>query len=360
MGDSRASLPSLRSAPWRTDDVWDLYAGIGETTGCARAGRAHRSRAWSRPPRRGGCRATRSVGAAPRRPSGGTCSASWRRPDLVVTNPPRTGMDARRDGRPRAAAPERVVYISCDPATLARDLTRLPGVPAREARAFDLFPQTAHVETVAVLERRHEVRRQRRWPRDRGRGRWRSGHRRGPDACRDAEPVPGTPVRQLLLDGRSDGARGRGGRRGGRWAITRAGERCEVEVVDERTRHIRSLAGGGEQPEDRRRSRPRCRASWSGSRSRPGQSVAAGAGVVVLEAMKMENELRAAAAGRGEGRPGAAGEAVEKGQVLVEFESAHLTHLATSVYLVSLFRFGPTGRTRIDTTRPTFEGSAKT
>jgi 23S rRNA (uracil1939-C5)-methyltransferase len=52
-----------------------------------------------------------------------------------------------------ARRPRRVLYISCDPATLARDLVRLgPGFRLTEARAFDLFPQTAHVETVAVLD----------------------------------------------------------------------------------------------------------------------------------------------------------------------------------------------------------------
>ena len=50
--------------------------------------------------------------------------------------------------------PRRIVYISCDPATLARDLTRLPRYRLTGARAFDLFPQTAHVETVATLESR--------------------------------------------------------------------------------------------------------------------------------------------------------------------------------------------------------------
>jgi 23S rRNA (uracil1939-C5)-methyltransferase len=62
-------------------------------------------------------------------------------------------MDSRVTAGLERAAPERVVYISCDPATLARDLTRLPSYRLRMARAFDLFPQTAHVETVAVLER---------------------------------------------------------------------------------------------------------------------------------------------------------------------------------------------------------------
>jgi len=74
-------------------------------------------------------------------------------PDLVITNPPRTGMDARVSEALERLAPERVVYVSCDPATLARDLGRLPGFRIAEVSAFDLFPQTAHVETVVVLER---------------------------------------------------------------------------------------------------------------------------------------------------------------------------------------------------------------
>jgi 23S rRNA (uracil1939-C5)-methyltransferase len=94
---------------------------------------------------------------------------------MVITNPPRTGMDVRVVDAIRAAGPRRVVYVSCDPATLARDLARLttpsalsdssflsdssaPSVstatPYRltALRAFDLFPQTAHVESVALLE----------------------------------------------------------------------------------------------------------------------------------------------------------------------------------------------------------------
>src|SRR5690606_23111073 len=74
-------------------------------------------------------------------------------PDLVVTNPPRTGMDARVVDGIAAAGPARVAYVSCDPATLARDLRRLGGYRLALVRAFDLFPQTAHVETVALLER---------------------------------------------------------------------------------------------------------------------------------------------------------------------------------------------------------------
>jgi tRNA/tmRNA/rRNA uracil-C5-methylase (TrmA/RlmC/RlmD family) len=62
-------------------------------------------------------------------------------------------MDPRVPAELARRRPERIVYISCDPATLARDLVRLAGYRIDRLRAFDLFPQTAHVETVAVLER---------------------------------------------------------------------------------------------------------------------------------------------------------------------------------------------------------------
>jgi len=132
--------------------------------------------------------------------------------------------------------------------------------------------------------------------------------------------VAGTPVRQLLLDGRSE-ALGVESAGGGRWTITRRGERCEIEVVDERTRHIRGLTGGG----GRGRGPAVMRAPMPGLVVRVqvevGQQVASGAGVVVLEAMKMENELRASAPGVIRTIRVRAGEAVEKGQVLVEFEA---------------------------------------
>jgi len=131
--------------------------------------------------------------------------------------------------------------------------------------------------------------------------------------------VPGTPLRQLLVDGRSVALAvdpvGRG-----RWALTRRGERWDAEVVDERTRHIRALTGGGEGA----RGPGVLRAPMPGLVVRvlaeAGQSVGQGAGLVVLEAMKMENELKAAAAGTVRGVRVKPGEAVEKGQVMVEFE----------------------------------------
>ena len=73
--------------------------------------------------------------------------------DVVVINPPRTGIDARVAAVLERAdpAPRAVIYVSCDPATLARDLTRMPSYRVVGAAAFDMFPQTAHVETVCEL-----------------------------------------------------------------------------------------------------------------------------------------------------------------------------------------------------------------
>ena len=74
--------------------------------------------------------------------------------DLVVLNPPRAGVHVDVTDALIAAQAERIIYVSCNPATLARDLKRLAPVYRIESlRSFDLFPQTAHVETVAVLAR---------------------------------------------------------------------------------------------------------------------------------------------------------------------------------------------------------------
>jgi 23S rRNA (uracil1939-C5)-methyltransferase len=77
--------------------------------------------------------------------------------DLLVLNPPRGGLDAAVPPQILAEPPRTVIYVSCDPGTLARDLRALgPRYTVREVAGFDLFPQTAHVETVAVLVRGDE------------------------------------------------------------------------------------------------------------------------------------------------------------------------------------------------------------
>jgi len=131
--------------------------------------------------------------------------------------------------------------------------------------------------------------------------------------------LPGTPIRHLMLDGASHALVVEPAGRG-LWAVGSKGERHDVEVVDERTRHIRSLTGAGQKASGP----PVLKAPMPGLVVRvavePGQRVEPGMALVVLEAMKMENELRATSAGVVKGVKAKPGQAVEKGQVLVEFE----------------------------------------
>lgn len=72
--------------------------------------------------------------------------------DLVILNPPRRGVEEPVIEALTGELPGRIIYVSCDPATLARDLGRLsPPFGIREFVGFDMFPQTAHVETVVSL-----------------------------------------------------------------------------------------------------------------------------------------------------------------------------------------------------------------
>jgi 23S rRNA (uracil747-C5)-methyltransferase len=74
-------------------------------------------------------------------------------PDLVVVNPPRRGLGARLDAWLERSGASAVVYSSCNAVTLARDLAALPSYRPVEARVFDMFPQTAHFETMVLLRR---------------------------------------------------------------------------------------------------------------------------------------------------------------------------------------------------------------
>jgi 23S rRNA (uracil1939-C5)-methyltransferase len=75
--------------------------------------------------------------------------------DAIVLDPPRAGMTPAAVARLARIAPARIVYISCDPATLARDLGGLiaAGYAVRSVDLFDMFPQTFHIETLVHLER---------------------------------------------------------------------------------------------------------------------------------------------------------------------------------------------------------------
>lgn len=139
--------------------VWDLYGGVGDT---ARLLAARGARVFS-------VDRDRTAIAWARERVGTGEDVTWfaglveetlhrlPEPDAVVVNPPRTGLVARVSAALNAWGESRpggrCCYVSCDPATLARDLTRLPAFTLTRVRAYDLFPHTSHVETVAVLER---------------------------------------------------------------------------------------------------------------------------------------------------------------------------------------------------------------
>jgi 23S rRNA (uracil1939-C5)-methyltransferase len=151
MGDQVRSYAVQQLGEVAGRRVWDLYAGIGETTlQLIRLGAKVESveqdrRAVAEAEARGPT-ARRHVGRVE------DVLRELHPPDLVIVNPPRTGMDERVTADLSRIAPRRVVYISCDPATLARDIQRMDRLRLGTVQAFDLFPQTSHVETVAVLE----------------------------------------------------------------------------------------------------------------------------------------------------------------------------------------------------------------
>jgi 23S rRNA (uracil1939-C5)-methyltransferase len=136
-----------------SQQVWDLYAGIGESTvelvarGAAVASVESDPRA---------VQLAEAVGpAGPRRINGmvEAVAQTLPKPAAIVTNPSRVGMAERATEFVRHSGAARVAYISCDAATLARDIQRLEGTyRLRQLQAFDQFPQTAHLESVALLE----------------------------------------------------------------------------------------------------------------------------------------------------------------------------------------------------------------
>jgi 23S rRNA (uracil1939-C5)-methyltransferase len=157
MGDLVRRWAVDQSGEVRGKHCWDLYAGIGETTAMlVERGATVESIEGDR----------RAVELAEKHPALRTSHLAQavagkvedligglRPPHLVITNPPRVGMEGRAVDGIRKAAPRRIIYISCDPATLARDVARLgSGWRVTGLKGFDLFPQTAHVETVLVLE----------------------------------------------------------------------------------------------------------------------------------------------------------------------------------------------------------------
>ena len=154
MGDTIRAFALEQLGPVAGELVWDLYAGIGETSDALVARGASVESVELDPA---------AVATAERGGRTGILRHTgpvedWvdrmSAPAAVITNPPRSGMGESVARELASRRPGRIVYISCDPATLARDLARLSsGYRVSSLRCFDLFPQTAHVETVVRLDR---------------------------------------------------------------------------------------------------------------------------------------------------------------------------------------------------------------
>lgn len=158
-----------QAAEWvaRVDpsSLWDLYCGVGgfalHCAGNGAAGEATRrvlgvevSEAAVRSARR----SAREAGIVARFEAADATAFALAAPreeipELVIVNPPRRGigpeLSAWLDGGPSRHA----IYSSCNPESLARDLAAMPSFAVREARVFDMFPHTRHLEVAVLLER---------------------------------------------------------------------------------------------------------------------------------------------------------------------------------------------------------------
>ncbi|MFA0849237.1 23S rRNA (uracil(747)-C(5))-methyltransferase RlmC [Curtobacterium sp. WHRI 8282] len=140
--------------------MWDLYCGVGGfALHAARPGRVVTGIETSAEAIRSAEQSAREAGLEGLRfaADDATEHALRARPDavpeLVVVNPPRRGIGERLSTWLEESDVQHVVYSSCNPVTLAKDLARMPSFRLRRARVLDMFPQTGHLEAVTLLVR---------------------------------------------------------------------------------------------------------------------------------------------------------------------------------------------------------------
>ena len=145
--------------------VLDLYSGVGGfALHCATRGRSVHGVEVSAEAVRGARESARRLAAV--NPAAvdvtftvGDATAYLRpeghaAPDLVIVNPPRRGIGPELCAALEASQTSAILYSSCNPVSLARDLALLPSFGATRARVFDMFPQTDHLEVLVRLDRR--------------------------------------------------------------------------------------------------------------------------------------------------------------------------------------------------------------
>ena len=143
------------------NELLDLYCGVG-SIGICLSGKAHRltgveivaraARDAEANARANGLENARFF-AADAGTAAAKLAAEGYRPDAIVVDPPRKGLDAVCIQAIARMAPEKLIYISCNPSTQARDVALLHeyGYEAVRMTAVDLFPRTYHVETVVLM-----------------------------------------------------------------------------------------------------------------------------------------------------------------------------------------------------------------
>lgn len=144
------------------ETLWDLYCGAG-MPGLSLARRLKKGGAlwgveWNPAAAAMACRNAAAAGLDHCRYEAGDARQvprHWPQPQVVLVDPPRAGLHGDLIRLLLRRSPARLVYVSCNPATLARDALLLsPGYRVTRVTPVDLFPQTPHVESVTLLERR--------------------------------------------------------------------------------------------------------------------------------------------------------------------------------------------------------------
>ena len=74
--------------------------------------------------------------------------------DIVIVDPPRAGLDSKTKDYLKRISSKKIIYISCDPVTLMRDINDLDSYSVKYIKPFNMFPRTYHVECVCLLERK--------------------------------------------------------------------------------------------------------------------------------------------------------------------------------------------------------------
>ncbi|MDR2695395.1 MAG: 23S rRNA (uracil(1939)-C(5))-methyltransferase RlmD [Deltaproteobacteria bacterium] len=156
----RLALPFMRPS---STLVWDLYCGVGGI-GLFLANRVLRVHGFEKSPSAVAC-ARRNAARNKLHNcafTAGDVAVQARRaalagdaPDIIITDPPRAGLNQETSALLLTLQAAAIIAVSCDPACQARDLARLAaGYRIRHVQAFDFFPHTPHVESIALLERR--------------------------------------------------------------------------------------------------------------------------------------------------------------------------------------------------------------